>query len=81
MYQVKTTVTHPGSRSRILWNGVFAPKDKKVRVNKEKITEQTTEFVKKNIKLPNTLDPEKLRIKVEITKIKMDFYIVEDKID
>ena len=81
MYQVTATMSHPLSKQRVKWTGVFIPKDKKVKVNRAKITEQTTQFCKNKIGISEKFNREDIRVKVEITKIKCDFLIVEDKID
>ena len=81
MYQVTATMSHPLSKQRIKWTGIFMPKDKKVKVNRDKITEQTTQFCKSHIGVDASFNREQIKVKVEITKIKCDFFIVEDKID
>ena len=81
MYSVKATIRHPKVKQRINWTGVFMPTEKKLKTNRVKIEEQTIAFVKKHIKLPELLPVDELIIKVEITKIKCDFIVVEDKID
>jgi len=81
MYQVTATMSHPLSKQRVKWTGVFIPKDKKVKVNRAKIIEQTTQFCKSKIGVSENFRREEIRVRVEITMIKCDFMIVEDKID
>jgi len=44
MYQVTATMSHPMSKQRVKWIGIYMPKDKKVKVNRDKIIEQSTQF-------------------------------------
>lgn len=81
MYQVIATMSHLLSKQKVKWTGVFIPKYKKQKVNRAKITEQTIQFCKSNIGIDASFNRDQIRVKVEITKIKCDFFIVEDKID
>ena len=81
MYQVTATMSHPMSKQRVKWIGIYMPKDKKVKVNRDKIIEQSTQFCKSRIGMDASYDRELIKVKIEITKIKCDFLIVEDKID
>ena len=81
MYQVVVTMSYKGSKQRIKSTGVFMPKDKKKTVNKQKIIDQTTEFMRKNVGIADGFDREQINIKCEVSKIKGDFIIVEDKLD
>jgi len=80
MYQVKVTMRHPRSKQRVTWTGVFRPKGKNKTAKKEVIEKQCEKFCRENTGIDASFDRNDLIIKVVSTKIKSDFYIIEDEI-
>lgn len=75
-YKVKAVFEYPGS-NKLLLEGIFIPKNEKC--NPDKIKEQCKEYLIKQVKWGEGIDPEKIKIKISYTTMKPDFVVCEDK--
>lgn len=75
-YRAKAVFEYPGAQ-KILMEGMYIPK--RGESAPAKIKEQCGDYLRKQIKWGEDIDPSKLKITVSYTTIDCDFVVCEDK--